>query len=418
MTRWGDAPDEDRGWLERVRSALVDWYDRGHRPLPWRADRDPYRILVSEMMLVQTTVAAVVPYFERFLERFPTVRALAEADEGDVLKLWEGLGYYRRARQLHEAARVVVREHGGVVPDDPEAVRALPGVGRYIAGALLSFAFDRPAPIVEANTQRVLARLLAWPEDLKASATQARLWQAAERLVPASGAGRFNQAMMELGATVCTPRNPLCLVCPLAAECRARSKGLQDALPVKAARTAPLEVVESCALVVRDDRLLIVRRGNGRLWEGFWEFPTIHVSGADPAGRSFGEGVDLSEGVRRLTGVRVGVGPVVKTVRFGVTRHRVELSAHAARPLDGEPEPEPGPGLIEARWEPREALAERPFGAASRRLAQWCLTASNWSLLTGPPGVGPLGASEAATGLGSVRDGAATGRGNRRIPKK
>src|SRR5262245_30535108 len=162
-TTEGPGPDADVVWVDGVREALSRWYEQGHRDLPWRRDRDPYRVLVSEMMLVQTTVAAVVPYFGRFLERFPTVQALAAADEAEVLKTWEGLGYYRRARQLHAAARAVVGRHGGEFPDDPDAVRALPGVGRYIAGAILSFAFDRPAPIVEANTQRVLARLLAWP---------------------------------------------------------------------------------------------------------------------------------------------------------------------------------------------------------------------------------------------------------------
>ncbi len=301
------------------------------------------------MMLVQTTVAAVIPYFARFLERFPTVVALAEADETEVLKAWEGLGYYRRARQLHDAAKAVVGRHAGTFPDDPEAVRALPGVGRYIAGAILSFAFDQPAPIVEANTQRVLARLLAWPEELTRSASQKRLWEAAERLVPDEGAGRFNQALMELGATVCNVRQPACLICPVAASCRARERGRQDDLPVKVAKAPPRAVAEACALVVRDGRLLVVRRGPGRLWEGFWEFPTVHVSGADPAGRAFGdETVDLAEGVRRLTGVRVRSGPELKAIRFGVTTHRVQLAAHAAADLGGEPTP--GPGLVEARW--------------------------------------------------------------------
>src|SRR3954453_515008 len=147
------APDRDPQWVARVRRKLADWYEHGHRDLPWRRTRDPYRILVAELMLVQTTVAAVIPYSERFLARFPTVEALAEADEADVLKAWEGLGYYRRARQLQAAAQAIVRDHGGRVPDDPESGRNLPGVGRYIAGAVLSFAFDRPEPILEANTQ-------------------------------------------------------------------------------------------------------------------------------------------------------------------------------------------------------------------------------------------------------------------------
>jgi A/G-specific adenine glycosylase len=370
-------PDLDPAWVDRVRRGLAAWYERGHRDLPWRQGRDPYRILVSEMMLVQTTVAAVVPYFERFLARFPTVAALAAADEVDVLKAWEGLGYYRRARQLHQAARAVVQDHGGAVPDDPEAIRALPGVGRYIAGAILSFAFDRPAPIVEANTQRVLARLLAWDADLKAAASQARLWQAAERLVPPEGAGTFNQALMELGATLCTPRAPLCLVCPVAGDCRARALGLQDRLPVKSAPPPPLEVVESCALVRRDDRILIVQRGPGRLWEGFWEFPTVHVAGADPAGRSFGAPADLAEGVRRLTGVAIRVGRAAKDLRFGVTKHRVTLTAHTAVPLGGEPTP--GPGLVRVAWEAPQALADYPFGSAGRRLAAW--VAAHWTAI-------------------------------------
>ncbi len=164
--------DRDGGWVRRVREAVSGWYERGHRDLPWRRDRDPYRVLVSEMMLVQTTVAAVVPFFGRFLERFPTVRALAEADEAEVLKAWEGLGYYRRARQLQEAARVVMERHGRSVPQEMEAVRGLPGVGRYMAGAILSFAFDQRAAIVEANTQRVLARLLAWEGEIGKTETQ------------------------------------------------------------------------------------------------------------------------------------------------------------------------------------------------------------------------------------------------------
>jgi A/G-specific adenine glycosylase len=362
----GGDPDLDPGRIARIRENLAEWYAHAARDLPWRADRDPYRVLVSEMMLVQTTVAAVVPFFKRFLERFPDVRALAAADEADVLKAWEGLGYYRRARQLQAAARAVVDRHAGVFPDDPEAVRALPGVGRYIAGAVLSFAFDRPAPIVEANTQRVLARWLAWRGDLKASATQARLWQAAERLVPPVGAGAFNQAFMELGALICTPRSPRCLVCPVSRECQARALGIQDELPVTTPKPPPLDVVEACALVQRDGRYLILQRGPGRLWEGFWEFPTVHVSGADPAGRAFeGGSVDLAEGVRRLTGVEVSVGPVVQTLRFGVTKHRVRLDAHEARALGDERAP------VGAAWVLPEDLSEYPFGSAGRRLAAW-----------------------------------------------
>ncbi len=361
-------PDLDSEWVARVRARLLDWFEGAGRKLPWREDRDPYRILVSEMMLVQTTVAAVVPFFARFLERFPTVRDLAEADEADVLKAWEGLGYYRRARQLQAAARTIMNNHSGGFPDDPEAIRALPGVGRYIAGAVLSFAFDRAAPIVEANTQRVLARWLIWDEDLKSSRSQARLWEAAARMVPEAGAGAFNQAFMELGALICVPKNPLCLACPVSGECLSRKLGVQDRIPIATPKAPPRLVAEACALVERGGDLLIVKRGPGRLWEHFWEFPTIHVAGPDPASRMLG-GVDLAEGVRLLTGIRASIGPVAKTVRFGVTSHRVTLDAHDASWLEGEPTP--GPGLVDAAWEPVETIGRHAMSSSSRQLVAW-----------------------------------------------
>ena len=326
-------------------------------------------------MLVQTTVAAVIPYFARFLARFPDVGALAGAEESEVVKAWEGLGYYRRARQLHAAAKVIVEEHGGVIPDDPAAIRALPGVGRYIAGAMLSFAFDRPAPILEANTQRVLARWLALGEDMKTGSAQARLWEAAARLVPERNAGTFNQAFMELGALICTPRAPLCLVCPVAAECRARILGLQDALPAASPRPAPLVASEAAAIVFRRGRVLIVKRGAGRLWEGFHEFPTIHVAGADPAGRAFADGpVELSEGVRRLTGARAEIVAPARAFTYGVTKHRVRLEAFEARGLSEELVP--GPGLAAAFWERPGDLANHAFSSAGRKLIAWVVDRS------------------------------------------
>ena len=367
-----DKTDLDSAWLNAVRRKLVDWYVEAHRDLPWRRNRDAYRILVSETMLVQTTVAAVVPYFERFLAKFPTLEALAQADEAEVVKAWEGLGYYRRARQLHAAAKTVVREHGGVIPDDPVAVRALPGVGPYITGAILSFAFDRPAPIVEANTQRVLARWLALTGDLKASATRSRLWEAAGRLVPTVGAGAFNQAFMELGALVCTPKSPLCLVCPVTAECRARTLGMQNVLPIAVPKPPPLRSAEAAALVIRGGRILIVRRGPRKLWEGFWEFPTIHISGADPAGRSFQDGLlSLTEGVQRLTGATVKVGDQVRTIQYSVTKHRVRIDAHEAAGLTESLTP--GPGLDAAIWEVPERLGDYSFSSAGRKLISWAV---------------------------------------------
>ena len=363
------APDRDPAWVDRVRRHLVAWYREAGRSLPWRETRDPYRVLVSEMMLVQTTVAAVIPYYGRFLERFPTVEALAAAGDEAVLKAWEGLGYYRRARQLHAAARAIVAEHGGQFPRDPDAIRALPGVGRYIAGAVRSFAFDEPAPIVEANTQRVLARWLAWPEELATTRSQARLWEASARLVPNTGAGEFNQAFTELGALVCVPRAPLCLACPVAADCRSRRDGVQDRIPVARAKVPPKEVAEACAVIARDGRYLVLKRGPGRLWEHFWEFPTLHVAGADPAGRSLGAELDRATGFERLTGVRVALDPAATSIRFGVTTHRVLLEVHPARWLAGEPDPRPG--WVEAAWVEPDRLADYPMSAATRRVVAW-----------------------------------------------
>ncbi len=374
-------PEDDPMRVDAIRTCLLAWYREAGRTLPWRADRDAYRILVSEMMLVQTTVAAVIPYYERFLRRFPDARSLADADESEVLKMWEGLGYYRRARQLHAAARQVVSAHGGDIPDDPEAVRALPGVGPYIAGAVLSFAFDRPEPIVEANSQRVLARLLALEEDPTSTAGRRRVWSAAARLVPPQQAGDFNQSLMDLGATICTPRQPSCLLCPVAASCEARRRGLQDVIPRSTPRPAPTEVREACAVITQGDRYLVVQRGRGGLWEQFWEFPTIHREGPDPAGRSFDGPVDLPEGVRRLTGVTASIGPVAATVRFGVTRYRVTLEIARGERRAGTPQP--GPGLIDTRWETLDGLGALTFGSAGRRILERLRREPGWP---GPSG--------------------------------
>ena len=359
----------DPEWIERIRRALVGWYREYGRELPWRADRDPYRVLVSETMLVQTTVAAVVPYFARFLQRFPDVRTLAEADEAEVLKAWEGLGYYRRARQLHSAAKRIVADFGGAIPADVDALRGLPGVGRYIAGAVGSFAFDLPAPIVEANTQRVLARWLAIETDIKSSATQARLWDASQRLVPPTGAGEFNQAFMELGGTICSSRSPRCLVCPVSQDCHAREKGIQNEIPKSTPKNPPLAVSEAAALIEREGRFLVVKRAETGLWPGFWEFPTIHVSGANPAQRpSLVDKTtpDLAEGVRALTGVKVQIGSLAKTVSFAVTRHKVVLEAYRGVPIDFNVKTTSLEGCV--LWADHKALTALTFGAASRRL--------------------------------------------------
>ncbi|MFN9271818.1 MAG: A/G-specific adenine glycosylase [Planctomycetia bacterium] len=257
----------------RVSPPLVAWYARARRDLPWRRSRDPYRVWVSEIMLQQTQVERVKVYFTRFIAAFPTVRMLAAADEDDVLRLWEGLGYYRRARQLHAAAKQIVAEHRGRFPRSLEGLRGLPGIGRYTAGAILSIAFDEPAPIVEATSRRVIARLFGHAARLDGPGGDAPIWEIAERLVPDEGPGTFNQALMDLGALVCTPDRPLCTQCPLVRLCVAHHTGRTAAIPARAARRQTTDIREIAVVLRQGDRVLVERRGEGEWWAGLWDFP-------------------------------------------------------------------------------------------------------------------------------------------------
>jgi len=279
-----------------VRKPLLRWYDRHRRTLPWRAAKgaaaNPYHVLVSEAMLQQTQVATVIAYFERFVAAFPTVEALAAADEQHVLTLWQGLGYYRRARHLHAAAKMIVRDFAGVVPATVTQLLTLPGVGRYSAGAIASIAYNVPAPILDGNVARVLARLYAIDEPIDAPTTKTRLWSLAESLVTGPHqsfrgnvrgnfrgnfrgfrGGDFNQAMMELGALVCTPRQPRCLTCPLRETCATRS----DARPIKNDRRAPKPVTHTVIAVRRGGRYLFEQRGTDGLWASMWQMPTAET---------------------------------------------------------------------------------------------------------------------------------------------
>jgi A/G-specific adenine glycosylase len=269
--------------MEAMRHKLLRWYDQAARDLPWRRTCDPYAVWVSETMLQQTRVETVIPYYERFLRRFPTLEALAEAEEDEVLSHWSGLGYYRRARLLHAGAREVVARYGGKVPEQVQDRRALPGVGRYTAGAIGSIAFDKPEPVVDGNVTRVLARLYGIDTPMGTARTTKRLWDEAARLVSGQRPGAFNQALMELGATVCSPRRPRCEVCPLATDCYAYTNGHVEALPVVRARKAP-SVVNLVAVVATcgrgSDRAVWLVRSQERLFGGLWGLPTVQRDGA------------------------------------------------------------------------------------------------------------------------------------------
>jgi A/G-specific adenine glycosylase len=247
-----------------VLQPLVSWFEENQRPLPWRATYDPYHVWVSEVMLQQTQVETALPYFDRFIREFPTVESLSRADEELVLKLWAGLGYYRRARNLMAAARVVAEKHGGQVPSDYDELRALPGIGQYMAGAILSIAFNRPYPVVDGNVRRVLSRIYGWTEE-----NPKALWDAATRVVNGAEPRLVNQAIMELGAKVCSFKSPRCLICPIQDSCIAFRAGMQDRIPPVKKRPATVHV-RLCAVVCRKGERYLMKPA-----DGMWEFPML-----------------------------------------------------------------------------------------------------------------------------------------------
>ncbi|HJL14480.1 MAG TPA: A/G-specific adenine glycosylase [Sandaracinaceae bacterium LLY-WYZ-13_1] len=261
------------------RARLLRWYDAEARDLPWRRTRDPYAIWVSEIMLQQTRVETVIPYWTRFLERFPTAAALAHADEDEVLAHWSGLGYYRRARLLHRGVREVVERYGGEVPEDPDARRSLPGVGRYTAGAIGSIAFGRAEPIVDGNVARVLSRLRGIDTPLGKAVTDRALWAEATALVEGPRPGDLNQALMELGARVCTPARPACDACPLRADCAARADDRVDELPVPRKKKPPRRVRLAAVVALRGGDRVALLKGEGTLFGGLWATPTAQAHG-------------------------------------------------------------------------------------------------------------------------------------------
>jgi len=252
-----------------LRRKLGSWFRAQARDLPWRRTRDPYAIMVSEFMLQQTLVATVLDYYRRWMERFPDFRALAAATEDEVLHAWQGLGYYSRARNLHRAAHEVVNEHNGALPDHLPTIAGLPGIGRYTAGAIASFSFDRATPIIDANIARVLARLLDLREPIDSARGTDLLWRAAGELLPRRAGREHNSALMELGALICLPRKPRCAICPIRSYCKASDP---ESLPIKNPRPPTVSLSEDCAWIVEDGSLLLEQQ-TGRRWRGLWKLP-------------------------------------------------------------------------------------------------------------------------------------------------
>ncbi|HET6228983.1 MAG TPA: A/G-specific adenine glycosylase [Longimicrobiaceae bacterium] len=316
--------------VPHLRAHLLAWYDAHRRDLPWRAPAgeapDPYRVWLSEVMLQQTRVETVRPYYERWLARFPTVEALAAAPLDDVLKAWEGLGYYSRARNFHGAVREVAERYGGRVPGDAERFRELKGVGRYTAGAVMSIAFGRAEPLVDGNVRRVFARLTDDP----APADDA-LWSLAEELVPGDRPGDFNQALMELGATVCTPRNPRCGECPVRDMCSAYAAGTQNERPApKKAKPVPHEDT-GVAVVQHEGRVLLVRRPVDARLGGMWSFPHAVRAGRESAAAA------AERSVREGLEVLVRAGEPIGTVAHAFTHVRASYHAFRCTLVSGQP---------------------------------------------------------------------------------
>ncbi len=313
----------------QLRRALLRWYGEEARDLPWRRDRDPYRIWLSEIMLQQTRVETVIPYFERFLSAFPTVQDLAAASEDSVLKVWEGLGYYSRARNLHRAAKVLVDEYQGGWPETAEQWRALPGIGEYTAGAIASIASGLAEPAVDGNVLRVIARLFAIGESIDETPMRERVRTLVQQLLPRGRAGDFNQALMDLGARVCVPRRPRCDACPVRRLCEAYKRGLQNELPVRRARKAVPHYDVAVAVIRRGNRYLIGRRPVGGLLGGLWEFP----GGKVEAGESHEEA--LVREAREETGLAIHVGEKIAVVDHAYSHFAVTLHVYACEVASG-----------------------------------------------------------------------------------
>ena len=314
-----------------LRASLLTWYGQSGRDLPWRQTQDPYAIWVSEIMLQQTQVKTVLPYFDRWMSQFPTIAAIAAADLQQVLKAWEGLGYYARARNLHRAAQILMQQHHGTFPTQLEAVMALPGIGRTTAGGILSAAFNQPLAILDGNVKRVLARLVAL--EVPIAKALPRLWKLSQDLVDPQQGRAFNQAFMDLGATVCTPHNPTCGVCPWRGHCQAYNLEIQSQIPMSETR-APVPHKQIGVAVIWNDRgqILIDRRKPDGLLGGLWEFPGGKVE--------VGETIEacIQREICEELGMEIAVGKRLIVVDHAYSHFRVTLNVHHCHHLSGEPQ--------------------------------------------------------------------------------
>lgn len=337
---------------------LLEWFAEHQRPLPWRKNYDPYSVWVSEMMLQQTQVATVLPYFKRWMETLPTLQAVANAPEEQVLKLWEGLGYYSRARNLQKAAKHIVEDHQGVFPSKFETILSLPGVGRYTAGAIGSIAFNQNTPIVDGNVTRVLCRLMDLRGEPKSASMVKTLWHYAEAWIPQGQARFFNQGLMELGATLCLPQKPGCLLCPVQNFCQSFQAGSVARVPAKTVRRPRTPITTALAVIENDHQFLIQKRPVGGLMGGLWEFPNVNLE----EGQAMKE--TLRQEIEKQYHLEISIEAAITTIGHGYTSFKVTLHCFLCRCVEGSRKKlRPS-----ARWVSLEELEQFSFPAAHKKL--------------------------------------------------
>ena len=346
-------------WKQAFRRRLQVWYRKHERDLPWRKNSDAYSVWVSEVMLQQTQVETVRKYFQRFMAAWPTVADLAQASEKEVLRQWEGLGYYRRARGLHAAAKRVVAEYDGRFPETLKELMQLPGIGRYTAGAIVSIAYNKRAPILEANTIRLLSRLVAYRDDPTKSAGQRLLWQVAEELLPRKEFSRFNQSLMELGSLVCTPKTPDCPACPVAKLCAAHQQGVVEQLMPTTKKTVYTNLHEVAVVVQKHGRVLVRQCSPGERWAGLWDFPRFGIESEGPL---FSQ-KEIESKLIEQTGIGATLGPLLKTLKHGVTRYRITLDCYQADYQQGRLQ------SSQTKWVSLVELADYPLSTTGRKIA-------------------------------------------------
>jgi A/G-specific adenine glycosylase len=345
--------------IKNLQSCILDWYDEQKRDMPWRESRDPYRILVSEFMLQQTQVKTVIPYYKKWMKSFPTAKKLAAASESKVLKHWEGLGYYSRARNLRKSAIHIEQEFNGKVPDSMKEILKFPGVGRYTAGALLSIAFDKRVPVLDGNVKRVLSRLMLLNENGNNKKSETRLWSTMEDLLPEKRCGDFNQAFMELGATVCMPTNPSCKECPLKQLCKANQSNKQDLFPPPKAKIKISKIQVSAAVILKKGYVYIQKRRAKGLMGGLWEFP----GGKMESGET--ETECLRREIKEELGVNIRIGEKLMTHRHSYTRFQVTLHVFQCQIHSGKLSPS---ACDDWKWVKPDELKQYPFPAANVKI--------------------------------------------------